>query len=540
MFSALVKTFVSFVLILVLGGCGGGSTETPLSSSASSSAASSASSSVASSSSSVASSTASSITNSSSSSSSVAVTYTVTAEVTGNSSGLILQNNGTDARNVALGGGSATFTAQANGSVYNITTNSPTGQICSVSNNGSGTISGANVNVSVTCSALKLRVTVNGLGDGKSVRLSKTIGNNAPSGAAVSFNPPSNMPAEITGAGNYGWSFTLAGSQKVSALGLYNIDFNSDVQVGLWNSSGSLLASGVFSDSLASLDLTDVGTSGFMWLPISEITLGPGLYTVGAYSSTDHFASYNVSINPITGLTITKYSLVSFSSIFELPADDSVSGSYLNGFFGPNIKFSGVVETSELLNITSSGTIDFPTPVSIGDVYAVTVDIQPIGQTCLFLSPVSGVISGTNNTILVSCSTNTYTIGGTISGLGNALSVVLLNNGGNALSITADGSFTFSSPMAAGSYSISIGTQPQGQACVITNGTGTVATTNIDNISVTCSNSTSCSNASNASTPSGDPFWTIYSDPTASGVDTTPLITSELPNLFQNCLSGTN
>ena len=128
-------------------------------------------------------------------------------------------------------------------------------------------------------------------------------------------------------------------------------------------------------------------------------------------------------------------------------------------------------------------------------------------------------------------------MGGSVSGLGNGLTLALLKNGSDLLSLTANGSFTFATPMAAGSYVVSIGTQPVGQSCVITNGSGTVGTSNVTNISVTCSsNLNGCSSATNASAISSDPFWAIFSAPTSPGADTTPVITTEQPNLFQNCL----
>ena len=95
--------------------------------------------------------------------------------------------------------------------------------------------------------------------------------------------------------------------------------------------------------------------------------------------------------------------------------------------------------------------------------------------------------------------------------------------------------------MAAGSYVVSIGTQPVGQSCVITNGSGTVGTSNVTSISVTCSsNVNGCSDPSNVIPFDSniDPFWAIFSAPTSPGADTTPVITTEQPNLFQNCLLG--
>jgi hypothetical protein len=52
--------------------------------------------------------------------------------------------------------------------------------------------------------------------------------------------------------------------------------------------------------------------------------------------------------------------------------------------------------------------------------------------------------------------TATYTIAGTVSGL-TGTGLVLQNNGTDSLSITADGSFTFSTPIADGStYNVTV------------------------------------------------------------------------------------
>lgn len=81
-----------------------------------------------------------------------------------------------------------------------------------------------------------------------------------------------------------------------------------------------------------------------------------------------------------------------------------------------------------------------------------------------------------------------YTVGGTVTGLAPGQSVGLLNNGGNALTVNADGSFTFSAAVASGgAYAATVGTQPNGQICTVTSGgTGTVANANVTNIVVNC------------------------------------------------------
>ncbi len=80
----------------------------------------------------------------------------------------------------------------------------------------------------------------------------------------------------------------------------------------------------------------------------------------------------------------------------------------------------------------------------------------------------------------------TYSIGGAVTGLSNT-GLVLQNNGGNDLTVTADGSFNFSSKLAgSATYSVSIQTQPRTQTCTVSNSGGTVATANITSVSITC------------------------------------------------------
>ena len=84
-----------------------------------------------------------------------------------------------------------------------------------------------------------------------------------------------------------------------------------------------------------------------------------------------------------------------------------------------------------------------------------------------------------------------YTIGGTVSGLlGSGL--VLQNSGGDALPISASGTFTFPTAVPSGtSYAVAVKTSPSSpaQGCLIANGAGTVTSANITNVSVSCQGS---------------------------------------------------
>jgi len=78
-----------------------------------------------------------------------------------------------------------------------------------------------------------------------------------------------------------------------------------------------------------------------------------------------------------------------------------------------------------------------------------------------------------------------HTIGGRVDGLTGA-GLVLQNNGGNNLAVSAAGNFQFTQTVAHGAaYAVTVLTQPQGQACAVANGSGT-ANAAVSNVVVTC------------------------------------------------------
>src|SRR4029077_8290817 len=84
-----------------------------------------------------------------------------------------------------------------------------------------------------------------------------------------------------------------------------------------------------------------------------------------------------------------------------------------------------------------------------------------------------------------------YTVGGTISGL--TANGLVLANGSDTLNVAAGAtSFTMPRPVASGGgYAVTVQSQPAGQNCTVTNGTGTVGTSNVTNIGVSCGATTS-------------------------------------------------
>ena len=130
---------------------------------------------------------------------------------------------------------------------------------------------------------------------------------------------------------------------------------------------------------------------------------------------------------------------------------------------------------------------------------------------------IGNVSSGASQTVTITLPT--YTIGGTVSGLSGT--VELQNNAGDNLSVSADGSFTFGTSLNSGAvYAAIVITQPIGQTCSVANGSGTVLSSNVTDISV------SCVSGSDTTLPTVDVF-TIPASAVSLTVDITSLTATD-------------
>lgn len=131
----------------------------------------------------------------------------------------------------------------------------------------------------------------------------------------------------------------------------------------------------------------------------------------------------------------------------------------------------------------------FSTKVSSGAAYAVTVYAQPTGETCT-VTQGTGTATANVTSVSVACTVNTYSIGGSVTGLNTSTSVVLQDNGTDNLTVSSTGKFTFPTKLSSGTaYNVTVYTQPTGQTCTVSQGTGT-ATANVTSVSVACTTNT--------------------------------------------------
>jgi hypothetical protein len=198
-------------------------------------------------------------------------------------------------------------------------------------------------------------------------------------------------------------------------------------------------------------------------------------------------------------------------------------------------------------------TFTFATALDADAAYKATVLTQPSvpTQSCVVTNG-SGTANGNVTNISIACTTITYTVSGTISGL-VGIGLVLQDNGGNSLPVSANGPFMFTAGVGEGlGYSVTVFTQPSGpaQTCVVGNGSGT-SSVNITNVSVSCTGTTYTiggtvvgligkglvlqdNGGDNLTVAANAPAFT-FATPLGSGASYTVTVSAQPTYLAQNC-----
>lgn len=180
--------------------------------------------------------------------------------------------------------------------------------------------------------------------------------------------------------------------------------------------------------------------------------------------------SWNV---PMTGPSAPQL-INSSSALPTLTPPGSTSQTYTIGGSVTGLTGSGLVLVDTLgdsTSVSANGTFSFQSPMSSGSPASIRVAKQPTGQLCSVAPSAPAVISGANiSDIAVQCVPG-YTLSGTLKGLASSASIVLDDNAGDQLTVSASGTFTFPSAYLTGApWTVSIAANPQGQSCSFTQG----------------------------------------------------------------------
>jgi len=433
-------------------------------------------------------------------------TFIIGGTVSGLNTGasVTLLDNATDSLTVSTNGAFTFKTALATGAAYNVTVNTqPVGETCTVTG-ATGTVASSNVTtVSVSCKAnptFTIGGTVSGLSTGASVTLldsatdSLTVSTNGAftfktalaTGAAynVTVNTqPVGETCTVTGA-----TGTVASSNvtTVSVSCKANPTFTIGGTVSGLNTGASVT---LLDNATDSLTVSTNGTFTFK----TALATGAGYdVTIASQPSNETCTITNAS-GTVASANVSNVSVSCVTNTFTI-------GGTVNGL-NSGASVTLLDNATDSLTIITNGTLTFKTPLATGATYNVTIATQPTNETCTITNASGTVVSANITNVSVSCATNTFTIGGTVSGLNTGASVTLLDNATDSLTVGTNGAFTFKIAHATGAaYSVTVSTQPTGQTCTITNGTGTVASANITNVNVSCSSGTGGSGT----------FWTPY------------------------------
>jgi DNA-binding beta-propeller fold protein YncE len=122
-----------------------------------------------------------------------------------------------------------------------------------------------------------------------------------------------------------------------------------------------------------------------------------------------------------------------------------------------------------------------------------------------------------------------YTVGGTVSNLVSGTQLILKDNGADALTIGANGPFTFATSLAASStYTVTVSAQPSEQTCTVANASGT-ATNNVTSVTVTCASAPQYAYVVNSSNDNTLSQYSIGADGTLTPLDPATIPTGQFP-----------
>jgi hypothetical protein len=424
--------------------------------------------------------------------------YSISGSVSGllHGNSVVLEDNGGNSTPVSgpvSGNVGFTFSMQvASGSGYAVTVSTqPPGQNCSVTN-GSGPVVSSNVTgVTVNCGdySYNVQATVTGLLSGNSIVLQDNGGDNlsfstdatadfataVASGSAYNvtiFSAPAGENCTVSNG-----SGTMASSTVAVTINCTPIDYSIGGSV-----SGLITG--------RSITLEDNGGN-------STAVAGPVSGNAGFTFSTKVASGSNYTVS-ISGQPVGQScSLTNSSGIVAAANVTNVGVSCTDNDYNIGVSVSSltgnglVLEDNggDNLSVAPNGgatvTSTFATAVASGSAYDVTVLTQPSGQICSVTAPHSGTVTGANVTVALTCA-NTHTIGGTLSGLTTG-SIVLEDNGGNALTLAGNGTFAFTTPLAQGTtYAVTVSSQPSGQVCTLSGASGTVGAGNVTTVQVIC------------------------------------------------------
>lgn len=418
--------------------------------------------------------------------------FAVSGSVSGLALGqqVVLTNN--DANSVTLqSDGSFQFPSKADGAAYAVgVATQPTGQTCVVTN-GSGVLAGSDVgNVSVACldDPLTLGGAVSGLAAGTSVILQNNGGDNL----SLPINGPFTFPSTLTFRQGYDVKVltqpdapsetcqVTQGSGNMPAMNVTSVSVTcsvnpyaiSGVISGLTGGEALKLRLNGADEQLLNRD------GAFAFSPIAD---GSAFVVTIASQPEGQTCTVNNGSGTLTGTAVTNVLVSCARNSYKI-------GGQISGL---DAGASAVLQNNggDDLSLNGNGPFSFTTSVPYQDAYKVTVKTQPSApsETCTVANGADQTPANDVTSVSVVCATNSFSVGGAISGLTPGRTLTLQNNGADLRIYAADGNFIFAPLADSSSYDITVALQPSDQFCSVQNGSGMLAGSDVGSVTVSCS-----------------------------------------------------
>jgi hypothetical protein len=419
------------------------------------------------------------------------VSSIISATVTGLAGqGLVLQNNGADDIAVSANGTYSFSISIPSGAAYNVTVRtqpSNPAQTCNVIN-GSGTASGSNVNVAVSCASLPTHSVGGRVSGLRGIGL--VLQNNARDDLPIQSDGEFTFPTRLESGATYNVSILTQPTAPLQSCTVAN-------------------GTGTITGDIRNVQVT-CATAAFRVRVNVTGLLGNGLRLRnngggapldiprdGAYEFAQRVANgstYNVTVerqpsNPTQSCVASNGSGTMGSQDVTVNMTCTTSTFSIRGTVNNLVGTGLVLRNGGTQLSVNTSSFEFP-DVPSGSTYNIQVATQPTSpvQSCTVSNGTGVVGAGNIENVRVDCVTTEFTIGGEVEGyVGSGLR--LLNNGADNLAIAANGPFTFADSLPQGTpYSVSVAAQPvnPAQECAVANGAGTVGTSNVTSVRVSC------------------------------------------------------
>ncbi|MFK8010444.1 MAG: fibrinogen-like YCDxxxxGGGW domain-containing protein [Marinicellaceae bacterium] len=410
----------------------------------------------------------------------------------------------TNSISFANGGDTATFATDEtqtistidDGLAFNVSLTLPQpespDQVCSFTNASSGSINGGDIEITVECVTTQydVNITVTGLGETNSISF-------ANGGDTATFTTDETQTISTIDDGSaFDVSITLPQPESPDQV-------CSFINANAGNLNGAdveVIVDCVTTQYDVNITVTGLAATNSISFANGNDTAIFNTNETQTISMLDDGSGFGVSITAQPQMPDQECVFTTSNSGNLAGADFEIGVNCNTDQYSVGVNVSGLAASNfvalsnngELLTLSVNGFHNFFTQIDDNANYTVAIETQPTtpNQVCSLSGAITGVIDGANVTdIDVECVTNSYLIGGTVTGLLEGNYFVLQNNGDDDLTILENGLFVFDTPLLdEQEYNVTLDLEPINpiQPCTLSNENSFLAGEDVIDVNVDC------------------------------------------------------